>query len=714
MAVPILVHLLTRRRRRTVRWGAMRFLLEAYRKQKRRLQLEQIILLLLRCLLVALFGAAVAGPFPGAGDASGGSRTLVIVLDDSLTSGVLDESGRSSLEQHKARAVELVSSLDASRGDTVGLVTLGAPAQAVVMPPSSDLAGVVRVIERLEPTQAAADWAGVRSELDAWVRDASDLPDVVVCSDLLEGAAPIERPLEPLARPVRLRVDSPRQAGLTNVAVAGVQPPRSLLVVSALSPADLASPLRVRLTRSGPGVSEGAITTVIAWMDVAAGGKQASREIGRTTVRWAPGATQAEAAVSVRPKALEGAGAMGILRVEIDQDALPDDNRARVPVELRQNLRVGIVAPARFGRDVEVGQFESADWVRLALAPADDETGGMDIIALQPGSLDRPRLAGLDAVIVLRPDLVSEPAWDLLAQTARDGGIVIIAPAAEAVLHTWGDSVRRAFDVPWTIAREPTLLSRETELAEPVTSDAGSVLRVLAGELSFLVRSVHVTQMLSVQAPEPDVALRSATGEPFLLIARPTDARGLVALFTSGIDTRWTDLPTKPMMVPLFQELVRQGVARGAAGTTMFAGGVPALDDRVAELEPVETGPTVRITDAEQPAIRTAGVWRARDAEGVVRGWLVVNADPAGSGTGTRALPQLEHWLSTLAGGPVGFSDSSQPASVAAAGRAATDEAGAGFGWVAFVLAFLLGVVEMYLARWASHADVSASAGGGA
>ena len=47
--IPILIHLLMRQRRRPVEWAAMRFLIEAFKKHKRRLQLEQLLLLAVRC-----------------------------------------------------------------------------------------------------------------------------------------------------------------------------------------------------------------------------------------------------------------------------------------------------------------------------------------------------------------------------------------------------------------------------------------------------------------------------------------------------------------------------------------------------------------------------------------------------------------------------------------------------------------------------------------
>src|SRR5437588_794237 len=52
VSVPIIIHLLNRRRFRVMSWAAMRFLLAAQRKNSRRMRLEQLILLLVRCLLV--------------------------------------------------------------------------------------------------------------------------------------------------------------------------------------------------------------------------------------------------------------------------------------------------------------------------------------------------------------------------------------------------------------------------------------------------------------------------------------------------------------------------------------------------------------------------------------------------------------------------------------------------------------------------------------
>src|SRR5436305_14997384 len=64
MSIPIIIHLLNRRRFRVVTWAAMRFLLAAQKKNSRRMRLEQFLLLALRCFLVMLLVLELASVTP--------------------------------------------------------------------------------------------------------------------------------------------------------------------------------------------------------------------------------------------------------------------------------------------------------------------------------------------------------------------------------------------------------------------------------------------------------------------------------------------------------------------------------------------------------------------------------------------------------------------------------------------------------------------------
>src|SRR5262249_58191220 len=84
-SVPIIIHLLNRRKFREMPWAAMRFLLAAIRKNARRIRIEQWLLLAVRTLLVILVVTAMAKPFLeglGAIPVLAGQRThRVLVLD---------------------------------------------------------------------------------------------------------------------------------------------------------------------------------------------------------------------------------------------------------------------------------------------------------------------------------------------------------------------------------------------------------------------------------------------------------------------------------------------------------------------------------------------------------------------------------------------------------------------------------------------------------
>src|SRR5436309_6761085 len=82
VSAPIIIHLINRIRYRRVRWAAMEFLLKSQKRQQRKLLIEQLILLALRCLLVVLTGLLLAR-FVGKSLAGAEAGTRhVVVLDD--------------------------------------------------------------------------------------------------------------------------------------------------------------------------------------------------------------------------------------------------------------------------------------------------------------------------------------------------------------------------------------------------------------------------------------------------------------------------------------------------------------------------------------------------------------------------------------------------------------------------------------------------------
>ncbi|MBA3495672.1 MAG: BatA domain-containing protein [Gemmatimonadales bacterium] len=101
-AIPILLHLLARREPPTVLFPAVRYLITTTREHQRRLKLQHLLLLLLRTLLIIALVLAAAGPtLPRSGMAGHAPGALVLVVDNSPSSGVIVE-GTARLTQLQA------------------------------------------------------------------------------------------------------------------------------------------------------------------------------------------------------------------------------------------------------------------------------------------------------------------------------------------------------------------------------------------------------------------------------------------------------------------------------------------------------------------------------------------------------------------------------------------------------------------------------------
>lgn len=72
---PVLIHIWNRNRYRTIHWGAMDFLSQAWRQSRQRMQLRDLLVLILRMLAVAFAGLALAQPI-----VRGGQSPILVIL----------------------------------------------------------------------------------------------------------------------------------------------------------------------------------------------------------------------------------------------------------------------------------------------------------------------------------------------------------------------------------------------------------------------------------------------------------------------------------------------------------------------------------------------------------------------------------------------------------------------------------------------------------
>jgi hypothetical protein len=760
IAIPIIIHLLSRRRRRPVEWAAMRFLLEAFQKHKRRLQLEQLILLALRCLALALLGLALARPLLERTGIipSGGSRAVYLVIDNGMASGLVVEPGRTALQAQIDHARGIVQSL--RPGDVVGVVTAARPARAAVIPPSTDHASVIELLESLQPSESATDLPAAFNVLRTSISDVESVQDsavVYLLSEFRSGSVSLESALPPAfveaADRLTLIASPPAQQPITNIQVIAIDPVRSTIIPGSI---DASGQMTVRLARTGSDLPAEVSQVRLLGEGLATAESR--------VVEWRPGDTRADIDFIIDPTAL-GEGEVG-LTAAIEADTLRADNQRFITLELRKQIRVLIVDRYTFGLNEAIDRMRAAGWIRRALEPVEESPISV-APPLDPSAMDVTDLRLADVAIVTRPDLISDAGWKALRAMVDRGGLVVVMPPSDINVHQWTDRLRDELGLPWRIALE--VVDHPEGLGMADEQPGSELLRMISSELPDLSSAVVATRVLPIdmEQTQAETILRFADGSPMLIAGSPQAAgsapsesppasmsnatgqaerasgqssnnasknaqsatSGLVVYlavapeFSERADESWTNLPLRSLMLPLFQEIVRQGVglSRGqqhyvvgtqpAVMSAHGAGSLVALDDRTGggAGEPGRQNRTPIALDATGRAVEPlerAGLYAVQDSFGEVTGTVAVNVEPAAGQTAINSPAAVMDWLGRS--GHWTMFDRDDPA-------AALRAADTGLALAGMLLLAVLGVLllETLLARWFSHAlQQSASAAG--
>jgi hypothetical protein len=729
VALPILIHLLFRRRKRPVQWAAMAILREAIRRTERRRRIERWVLLALRCLLVACVAAAVAEPlWRSAGAASAGalgSLDAVIVLDDGVAQQC-DSGGSTGLARAQAQALSILNGLGA--GDRAALVLAGstdAGPRRAVWPATSDLDRVREAVRSAAPTHLPSQMAAAIRMAAAREPDARDGETrrrrvIAVCSDH--------------------RVGSWGEAAQADAASAGEVPPELLAVTNEPVQDDPGNSAIVSLESlpRGPSTPEGAQAIRVAVSrSASAAALSLSQEVvveagiaaSRAAVPWADGQRESSADASIQlPTAVDGdTGAGHAVSVSIAaDDAQPADNVRHMVIDGGSALSVLVVDQVGDASAID-GVIEGdrgARWIERALRPVEDADVGVEMV--DPASLTTKALRDADAAVVLRPDLLDDASTRALAGFVRAGGVVMVFPPAARMASSWADRMLSACGLGWSASKEPRDEPDGAGLA--AEQPPSRLLSQLAPELRDLVGPVTVSRRHSIEVPP-------ATGETLLamrdgsaLAASAQVGRGVLVMVAVAPEVSWSSMPVKPIMVPFMQEVIRQGAAIAASARSVRTGAM--------SIEPPSAtfgGGQLRMTDGQSAvAVSPDGALSAPlmhpgcaeilDSSGRRIALCAVDimpewADPAPTdratverriaaavpaqvsvGPPTELSAAIAQWRGGSNAGTV-----VRPADAPVAGQ------GISLAWIAFALAIALALAEMAMGRAASHVGAAAS-----
>lgn len=540
-AAPLVIHLWNRRKFRETRWAAVAFLLAAMRKNARRIQIQQWLLLAVRTAIIALVVLAVAEPYGerlAAGTSSATPTHKVLVLDGSFSMAYRPQDG-SLWQQARKLAAELVTG--SGSGDVFTVIELGARPRTVLDREPIDRAAVAARIEALPQTHGRADLpAGltlVQQALQRQQGDRIERQEVYFFTDVQRATWQLRnadcglriRELSGQATLVVVDVGRPGAANLAVTRLAAADP----FVVAGREAAFEATVHEFgNQPRSGcvieflvDGVPVGQQT-----VDIPAGGEKSVRfthrfvEPGRHTVA-----------------------------VRTSGDRLEVDNTRRLVAEVRDAVRVLCVA----------GRQGAARYVADALDPDPHDDSALRPVVASEGDLAELDLAPYDCVFLCNVAQLSAGEAERLRRYAEQGGGVVFFLGDQVLADRYNALAEGK--QPLVPARLGELVTESPPVLDPLDYRHPIVAPFRARERAGLLSTPIARYFRLVVPPQRSgvkVALAAADGDP-LIVTAPV-GRGRVALIaTAGslasVDVAsgqpWTLWPTWPSFLPIVREL---------------------------------------------------------------------------------------------------------------------------------------------------------------
>jgi Mg-chelatase subunit ChlD len=515
LAIPVLIHLIQREKKRVVEFPSLMFLRRIPYQSVRRRRIRHWALLMLRLAALALIVAAFARPFFRrdrlAAAAQQGAREVVILVDNSYS---MEYGSRWTRAQSAAR--DAINGLSA--GDRGSLVLFSSGAEVAVRS-TSDRGRLTSALAAAAVGPGATRFAPAL-KLAGSLLSESPLPrrEVVLISDFQR------RGWE--QTPGREDVRLPDKTVVTPVAVGDAS--SSNLSVT---------PVSLQRTRF-ENQDRVAVTAGVANHSASAARATLSLDLNGQQMQSLPVSVEANgtASVTFSPFTVSSRNMRATVRLPVDAIA-------------RDNVFHFVVSPAEPVRTVVVNRAGAErESLYLLRALSIGETPRVEITertseALSDNDL---RVAG---VVILNDVAVGDGLADRLARFVIGGGGLLFSAGPHA---------------SWPAGRADVLPGLPTTIVDRTTGASARlgtleyshpIFELFRAPRSGDFSSARFYSYRAIDKPIASVLARYDDGTPALMDRKAGEGR--VLLWTSTIDLGWNDLPLKPVFLPFVHTVVR-------------------------------------------------------------------------------------------------------------------------------------------------------------
>ncbi len=517
--IPIIIHLLQRRRLQRIEFSDLRFLAPLNQQRMRSLNLRRLLLLALRVLIVALAALAMARPSVR-GDITRlvptQARTSVLLLLD--TSYSMGSEGASGTALDAARAAAAAILAELRQGDEVSLVTFDATPRRWFQTPMRDLGVVRQRLTELQPNPRRTHWRrAIETALVDLGAAMNPNRELYVISDFIGTPEDsVRAQLRDLQSDIRVTFVPVRVEPFVNVSIDKVDvPPGAVLL-------DDPVPLAVTVRNHSMDV----LADCILRVDLEGEAK------GEVSLRLGRGSMQTHDFTIVATRAAELAGS-----VSKQADRLPaDDVRHFVLPVLGQLQVLLVVGPARGG-----GAF----FLSRALEPSRQGHSPLALAEVEGARLTSADLEGVQVVVLASDAVLTDSQSQILtAFVAEGGGLCLMSGQREAA-----DATNQLLARLGT-ARVHGVVSRQEGFLNLADLRPAGILTGFADEALRALENIRFTRYAELAAgPEARTLLRFTGGGAALVEGVHGAGKFMLYGFDAGTDG--SELALSPMFLPL-------------------------------------------------------------------------------------------------------------------------------------------------------------------
>lgn len=539
-AVPIIIHLVQRRRIRQVVFGSVRFLRKMSHRVVRRRRLTELLLILLRVFVLAALALAFSRPFRWQPRQRVGAETLLgdeaalILIDNSYS---MQAAGR--LEQAKTHARELLEKY-VKDGAKVGIASFSTYFLQRC-PIEAKLPDARRAIDEIQPSWEGTDLAKVLEGADDLLAQrAEQYRRVVLISDFQRSSWANPRGWK-LSAGTSLAVKDVSEKQLPNVLIERVAVPR--LVVAGGSPEVISAKI-VNLTDQPVKNAEVAFTVD-------------GKVVEKTRVNIRPGSDMPVRFRYAFTDPGDSAGAISIAH----QDDMQPDNVGYFCVHVTPRVGVLLVNGDPSRQLVRDDVF----FLKMALAPpVADRSSPFAVTETTPEALSAGQLKDVHVAILANVAEVSPAAKQALKDFIARGGGVGFLCGEKTDPDTFNASLA---DLAPCRLWKKALAEGETPVVISIVSLKHEIFAPFSGPRTGNLAAGEFVQYYLVKPMQrASVLARFSSGHPALL-ERPGSrvGEGRTILFPSAMDLEWNNLCLKSVFVPFVHQLTKRLCAEQAA-----------------------------------------------------------------------------------------------------------------------------------------------------